>query len=130
MFVLLLTMVGVGVLMVAIGLPLQLRKIGPNNWYGFRTKTSLAREDVWYETNAVCGYWLILSGVGSALAAVGAWLSDLPEGESVTVCVTCLLAGSLGSAVHPFLVQRRMTDPAADAFADRVDDGDSEERID
>lgn len=49
-----------------IALPLWLRKIGPNPVYGFRTRRSLSREDVWYEANAVFGRAAFLGAFVSA----------------------------------------------------------------
>lgn len=59
---------GMGILFIAIALPLAYKKIGPNNWYGFRTKKSMSSLDVWYDVNSLTGKGMAI--VGIALSVV------------------------------------------------------------
>jgi uncharacterized membrane protein len=52
-----------GLLLIAFGLPLWLRRIPRNRLYGVRFRSTLADEDVWYEINARCGRDLVAIGV-------------------------------------------------------------------
>jgi hypothetical protein len=53
-----------GILLVALGVPLWLRRIPPNVFYGIRFRSALADKDVWYELNALGGRNLLVIGVG------------------------------------------------------------------
>jgi hypothetical protein len=59
----------VGVLIVAVCIPLLMRRIKMNRWYGFRIKKSFESEENWYEVNEmgarifiVWSFLLILAG--------------------------------------------------------------------
>jgi len=54
---------GSGVILIALGIPLWLRRVKPNHMYGFRTRATLENEDTWWVVNARCGRQLILLGV-------------------------------------------------------------------
>ncbi len=59
----LLLYLAVGILFVALGIPLYLRKVPPNHWYGVRTGETLSNEVVWYEANSAGGKDLAILGV-------------------------------------------------------------------
>jgi|SRR6185295_12667824 len=61
---------GLGLLLIALALPLYLRKMPPNAWYGLRVSATFADEGVWYEANAQAGRDLIRLGVLQLLVAV------------------------------------------------------------
>lgn len=48
-------------LMGILGIPMWLKKVKPNRYYGFRTKTTLNDPEIWYEVNSIIGkqmtYW-------------------------------------------------------------------------
>jgi uncharacterized membrane protein len=64
-----LTFSGLGLLLIALALPLYLRKLPPNRWYGVRVSATFADEAVWYEANALSGRDLIVLGVLQVLVA-------------------------------------------------------------
>jgi len=70
MLVLLLFNTVTGLLLAVISIPLILRKIGPNPWYGFRVKKTLDDPAVWYPVNAYAAKRLLAVGLVSSLAAV------------------------------------------------------------
>jgi len=53
---------------VAVAVPLALRKVPPNRWYGFRTKRTLSDTQFWYEVNSRGGMNLVIASA-IALAA-------------------------------------------------------------
>jgi len=61
----------VGLLVVGLSVPMILRRVKPNPWYGFRTPKTLADEEVWYEANAYSGRLLLVVGTSWVVAAVG-----------------------------------------------------------
>lgn len=80
-------------LFVAISLPLALRRIPPNRAYGYRTRTTLSDERIWYEANAYFGGRLIIACVAAALAFVGLFLfRNLAPGTFLNVSVVALVA--------------------------------------
>lgn len=54
---------GIGLLTVLISVPLVLRKVPMNHWYGVRLPKAFASERNWYAINAYGGRWLIVYGI-------------------------------------------------------------------
>jgi uncharacterized membrane protein len=85
---------GLGLLLIALALPLFLRKMPPNRWYGVRVPATFADEAVWYEANALSGRDLIVLGVLQVLAAT-LLPALLSEPVYVFVNLALMLAGSI-----------------------------------
>jgi hypothetical protein len=51
----------------ALGIPLILRLVPPNRFYGFRTATSYSSADAWYQINFATGLALVAAGAVAAL---------------------------------------------------------------
>ena len=60
--VLSLVFVGVGLLWIGISIPLLYEKIGPNQWYGFRTRKTLSDKEIWYKANKYMGKDFVILG--------------------------------------------------------------------
>jgi hypothetical protein len=54
--------VGLPVLVFITGIPLALRLVPPNRWYGFRTAATLSSPEAWYPINAATGVALVAAG--------------------------------------------------------------------
>ena len=67
--VLLIVFVAAGLLLAVLALPMAYGKVPPNPWYGFRVKTTLENEAVWYPANAFAGKRLFW--VGAAVCSLG-----------------------------------------------------------
>jgi protein-S-isoprenylcysteine O-methyltransferase Ste14 len=65
-----LVFIGIGIVSIAVGLPMADRRIKPNHWYGVRIRETFADERIWYEVNAQAGRDLVLLGVLAVVAAV------------------------------------------------------------
>jgi uncharacterized membrane protein len=52
---------------IAVSIPLVMRKVRPNLFYGFRTRKTLSDPNIWYEANAVGGQALITASTIAAL---------------------------------------------------------------
>lgn len=87
MVVLLLFNTLAGLLLAIISIPLILRKIGPNPWYGFRVKKTLEDPAVWYPVNAYAGKRLLVVGLVSSLSA--ALLFFVPNLDVNTYALAC-----------------------------------------
>ena len=61
------------ILLVLLAVPLWLRRVPPNRFYGVRTRATLADEERWYDVNAHSGRDLALAG---ALQLLGLFLMD------------------------------------------------------
>lgn len=85
---------GSGLLILALSIPLILRRIPPNAVYGIRTRASFASESDWYRINQIGGRYLsiassliILSGV------IGFFLpASLLDPYSIAAAVVSILA--------------------------------------
>lgn len=106
--VVVLSFLGSALLIGGLAVPLALRKIGPNQWYGFRTRKNLADEELWYETNALSAFWLIAAAIMTALVIGAGWMAELNVGELSIAGTAALIPGCLLSAIHPLIVQRRI----------------------
>ena len=65
-----------GVLFVIVGIPLILRRVPPNQVYGFRISKKVFRPEVWYPVNALGGWMLLVLGL--VLAGLGWALPYIP----------------------------------------------------
>lgn len=79
--------VAVGGLLILLGLPLYLRWMPPNRFYGFRTARTLNDRAAWYSVNRVAGGWLTLTGALTAAAA--SLLERLNSSIPVAATINC-----------------------------------------
>ena len=54
-------------LIFVLGIPLILRLVPPNRFYGFRTPTTYSSADAWYQINFATGIALVAAGVAAGL---------------------------------------------------------------
>ena len=59
-----------GLLFTILGIPLVLDKIGPNNFYGFRTPKTLSDPKIWYAVNHIGGIDVCIAGVSIILGSL------------------------------------------------------------
>jgi hypothetical protein len=90
MFTLFLLYVGIGLLSIAISLPLLYEKVKPNPWYGFRIRKTLENEAVWYAVNKHFAKRLLVSGTLVVIASAG--LYGLVPGIAVDAYALSVLA--------------------------------------
>jgi uncharacterized membrane protein len=50
-----------------VSVPLILKAVPPNRWYGFRTTRTLSNEDLWFRANRIAG-WAFLAAAGTTAA--------------------------------------------------------------
>jgi hypothetical protein len=60
----------IGVLFVLIGMPLARQRVSRNFWYGFRIRTTLRDDGIWYPVNERSGRHLIVLGSSLILVAL------------------------------------------------------------
>lgn len=71
---LLLLYVGTSALLVLISLPLIMRKIKPNPFYGFRTRQTLEDPELWYSVNELFARHLLIAGLLQIFASIAFYL--------------------------------------------------------
>jgi uncharacterized membrane protein len=91
-----LTFVWAGLIFVVVGIPLMLRWVPPNRWYGLRSLATRADDWVWYEANAKSGRDFIIVGIIQALVAAGvAYLPGLSTRAHTQINLTVLVGSNL-----------------------------------
>lgn len=98
---------GLGVLM---AVPLALRKIPPNRWYGFRIPKTLKDENIWYDANAFFGRGLIYGSLVSVGAIFLLYAIALPEPDLFFKLSLLMLVVPSGAAVIATLIRIRHMD--------------------
>jgi len=81
-------------LTLALGIPLILRLVPPNRFYGFRTATSYSSADAWYQINFATGLALVAAG-----AVAGLLVLFLSHGPFTLKPEVCYLVGILFTAI-------------------------------
>ena len=86
-------------LVAVLSMPLILRRVPRNAFYGFRTRKTLSSDAVWYPANVFAGQALALASVAAAGLV---WLvpADAPEWLPEVVLVVAVLAALVASLWH------------------------------
>jgi hypothetical protein len=58
-----------GAILIGVSIPLIQARVGPNFWYGFRVRRTLADPNVWYPANSYSGRRLFVVGVAEIVVA-------------------------------------------------------------
>jgi uncharacterized membrane protein len=59
-----------GLLVIVFGIPLMLRRVPPNGFYGLRVPATFKDDQVWYDANAASGRDLVVFGIAIVIAAL------------------------------------------------------------
>jgi hypothetical protein len=90
-----------GLLLIAAGIPLWLRRVPRNALYGVRFASTLSDDRIWYEINARCGRDLVGIGAGylvllaAALLFARSWSVPLRLLGPTVVLVVALIVNSI-----------------------------------
>jgi hypothetical protein len=88
-----------GLLLVGLSVPLILRKVPPNRWYGFRVRWTLDNPPTWYEANAYFGKCLLAAGIAIVVGSVALFEVPALDGPCYyAVACPLLTLGSAGLA--------------------------------
>ena len=100
----------VGIIYIALGVPLLLGRIPPNAWYGCRTSKTLSSEEIWYPVNRVTGRYMIISGVAVILIAFGVFIfrGSLGTNHGVAILLVVLVLSVLGMVVESLRAQQKL----------------------
>jgi hypothetical protein len=85
---------GVGLLILALAIPLIRGRVPPNGIYGIRTKAAFASRSDWYRINSLGGRYLAVSGLVILIfGGIGFFLSESArDGYSIAAAIVTLLA--------------------------------------
>jgi hypothetical protein len=98
MLTLTLVFVSVGLVLIAVSVPLIRRRVKPNWWYGVRLPATFADEWVWYEANAASGRDILVVGVLLVvLSIVLPWTGVSEKAYALTISAVATV-GMLGAA--------------------------------
>ena len=95
-----------GLIVIGISIPLILRRIPMNRFYGVRLPKSFASDANWYAINAYGGRVLAVAGAIISLVGLGIWLRP-PTSESSLVVVALSPAIVLVLSMIPVLMFAR-----------------------
>lgn len=85
-----------GLVLIAIAVPLLQRKIGRNPLYGLRIPLTMRDDRIWYEANAYLGRWLVGNGVVAILIAlVGLLIPGLSLDGYAMLCLIVTVSVSI-----------------------------------
>lgn len=83
-----------------ISIPLILRKVPRNPVYGYRTRTTLSDDALWYEANAYFGRRFLAASVFAAAAGVAIYLwGELSPETYLRVSIVLLVAPAVAAAL-------------------------------
>ena len=84
--------IGTGLLFIALSIPLMLRRIPMNIWYGYRFKKAFMSNELWYNTNAYGGKQMIQwSSPLTIMSAAIFLLMDMPGSLVAQIAVSVFL---------------------------------------
>jgi uncharacterized membrane protein len=107
----LVTILACNVFFALVALPLALRKIPRNRFYGYRTRATLSDDFVWYEANAYFGRSsLVAAGVATVAAFVISRSGAFDPGTYLTVSLVVLIAPALVAAIATTRYVRTLVD--------------------
>ena len=106
--VLLVASLGLGVLFIALAIPLIWRKVPPNHYYGLRVPATLADERVWYEANARAGRELLVLGVLVIALGTLLYLITIPLWLSLLLWFTFIMCGVIIFVVRSWRFAHRL----------------------
>ncbi len=75
-----------------IAIPLMLRKVPRNVVYGFRTRSTLASDEVWYDVNAHFGRGLLIASILSVVAMFFLYSIPVAPQRFLTLSLVVLVA--------------------------------------
>lgn len=82
-------------LLIGLSLPMMFGRIGPNPWYGVRTRKTLASKEIWYRANRLGGLYLTVA----TLIALAIWgllaFVPLPTAVRIPLYVMILVAATM-----------------------------------
>ena len=88
----------VNVVIFAAGVPMAFGKVPPNRMYGFRTKTTLSRPDIWYRANAFAGRAMMVAT--AAAMPIALFMSEFSLLSSIALIVVPVFGATAAAYIY------------------------------
>jgi len=100
----------VGIVYIALGIPLFRGRVRPNWWYGCRTEKTLSDEKVWYAVNRVTGRDLVVAGIVVVTSSLALLIFGrrMNPNHAVIALLFISLLSVVVMAVDSYSTQKRM----------------------
>jgi uncharacterized membrane protein len=101
---------GVGIVFIALGIPLFQGRVPPNSWYGCRTTRTLSDEKIWYAVNRVTGKDMILIGILVIISSLALFIfgRSLSSNHATVILLSLVIFATVGMVVNSFRVLKQM----------------------
>ncbi|MEM9113238.1 MAG: SdpI family protein [Myxococcota bacterium] len=107
----LLTIIGSSLFVMGLSVPLVLRKVPRNSFYGLRTPSALSSDRVWYPANVVAGRNMLAASAGAIVFALALRLSGLVEGDAeILISTFAFVVFVVAATIHAWLYADRLQD--------------------
>lgn len=98
----LIAIIACGCLFAALAIPLMLRKVPRNVVYGFRTRTTLSSDEIWYDANAHFGRGLLVASIVSIVAIIVLYPLNLAPLTFLNLSIATLVVPSAIATLATF----------------------------
>jgi len=100
----------VGIVFIGLGIPLFLRRVPPNAWYGCRTSRTLSDEKIWYAVNQVTGKDMILIGILVIIGSLAVFIfgRGLSSNYATVILLSVMVLSTAGMVANSFRVLKHM----------------------
>ena len=106
---LILSFAGLGLLYMLLSIPMIMRRVKRNPWYGFRTPKTLSSDRIWYAANEHSGRMLFFTGFITLLASILlAPFGFLSEAAYALTCTLVMTVTLLYTTYLSFMYLRRL----------------------
>ncbi len=98
------------ILLFILSLPLLLKIIPPNRFYGYRSGKSKANEKIWYKTNRLWGMLGVIASIIAFVWRYGAklFLKSLSEDTSKTVTVIIFVSSVIIISIITIIFEQKL----------------------
>ena len=100
----------VGLVLIGISVPLIMRKVPPNSFYGCRTRKTLSNQTIWYEANHITGKDFCIVGAVIFVSSLAMLLlgHNVETNHAVVALLLILLLAMGGAAWHGLRAMKRL----------------------
>src|SRR5712691_11581911 len=92
----------VGIVFIALGVPLFQERVPPNSWYGCRTTKSLSDKEIWFAVNRVTGKDMIVIGIVVIISALVVFMfgASVNPTYAAIILLSVLVCATFGMVVN------------------------------
>lgn len=100
----------VGLVLTGISIPLIMRKVPPNNFYGCRTRKTLSDPKIWYEANHLSGMDFYIAGLVVFVSSLAMLVlgQNVNTNYAVITMLIILLLSVFGAGWRGLMTIKRM----------------------